>query len=80
MAVMIRNDDGESVPIANRKETIWGICISFQILATIAVALRAYARLVVIKKMGWDDATIFLAWCTVLVGNTFICLCKLTAI
>ena len=50
-----------------------------QILATIAVLLRAYVRAIVLKQLGWDDAFIFLAWATVLVGNTFICLCKLSS-
>lgn len=88
--------DNESIPLANRRETIWGSIIAFQvrssrrmvgwlvvtdwltgrqILATIAVLLRAYVRAFVVKKIGWDDALIFLAWVTALVGNTFVCLC-----
>jgi hypothetical protein len=52
------------------------LTIPRQILSTIAVVLRFYVRGIVYKRLGWDDAAVFLAWAALVVGNTFVCLCE----
>jgi hypothetical protein len=70
--------DAENVPISNRPSTIYGVPITFQvrkeptflevelivfkILASVAVSLRLYVRLKLLRSPGWDDAVICLAY------------------
>lgn len=44
-----------------RKDLIAGVTIAFLSIAWIAVSMRPYVRLFMIKNYGWDDAVMLLA-------------------
>lgn len=63
------------LPVSNRKVTVYAVDITFLVLATIAVILRLYARLQVVKRPGWDDLSIIFALGAVMSGTIGILIC-----
>ncbi|KAH6644304.1 hypothetical protein C7974DRAFT_383291 [Boeremia exigua] len=60
---MMRNppDPNEPLPLSNRLSTAIGVSIPFLVLSLIAVGLRLYIRVGVVRRPGWDDAFVTLA-------------------
>lgn len=44
-----------------RSDLIVGVTIAFLTVAWIAVSMRTYVRLIMIRNFGWDDAVMLLA-------------------
>ena len=53
--------------VDDSRTTINAVGWVFGSLCTVVVALRVYARAVIVKKFGWDDGLMVLAW----VGSDF---------
>jgi len=47
--------------VKGRSDLIAGVTIAFLSIAWIAVSMRTYVRLFMIKNYGWDDAVMLLA-------------------
>ncbi|KAF2662118.1 hypothetical protein K491DRAFT_686609 [Lophiostoma macrostomum CBS 122681] len=63
LKVMMANppDPNEPLPSSNRKATIYGVTVPLLILCWIAVFLRLWVRLRIIREAGWDDFFVALA-------------------
>ncbi|PVH98240.1 hypothetical protein DM02DRAFT_615956 [Periconia macrospinosa] len=64
--------DNSNLPLANRKETIIGVALTFLSIALLAVTLRIYVR-VRGKIWGWDDFFVLLAAIGCTAGSILIC-------
>ncbi|KAF2086976.1 hypothetical protein K490DRAFT_66288 [Saccharata proteae CBS 121410] len=62
------------LPVANRPATVQGVSIAIQILAWIAVILRLWARIKLIRRPGWDDLFVVLACLSVTWGTVCVVL------
>ncbi|KAF2441746.1 hypothetical protein P171DRAFT_456729 [Karstenula rhodostoma CBS 690.94] len=69
-------DPNEKLPVANRPETIWGATMTFLILTWLAVILRFWVRLRVMREPGWDDALVLVA----ILLNTAVTVCVLVSL
>jgi hypothetical protein len=54
-------DPNEPLPLSNRLEVAVGVSVPFLTLSLLAVCLRLYTRLHVVRQPGWDDAFVILA-------------------
>ncbi|KAF1975955.1 hypothetical protein BU23DRAFT_502511 [Bimuria novae-zelandiae CBS 107.79] len=63
IAEMLMNapDPNEMLPVSNRPATLWGTTLPFLILTWVAVCLRFWVRLRIMREPGWDDALVLLA-------------------
>ncbi|KAF2260098.1 hypothetical protein CC78DRAFT_571419 [Lojkania enalia] len=62
----------EPLPLANRKETIFGSAITFLIISWLAVALRLYTRLWIVRDPGLDDLFVTLSAICNTVATSFV--------
>ncbi|KAH7069965.1 hypothetical protein BKA63DRAFT_494157 [Paraphoma chrysanthemicola] len=65
--------DNANLPNVNTAATIIGVTIAMLSLAIICTSLRLWVR-VRDRLWGWDDAFVFLAGATSIVGDTMVCL------
>ena len=56
--------------VEDRGPQLTAVCIAFITLATIAVSLRAYVRLLLLKVFGVEDAFMIVAWVSQNAGAT----------
>ena len=58
--------------VEDSRGTINAVGWVFGSLCTVVVALRVYARAVIVKKFGWDDGFMVLAWVSSDLNNALI--------
>ncbi|PSN68649.1 hypothetical protein BS50DRAFT_619467 [Corynespora cassiicola Philippines] len=54
-------DPNEPLPVSNRKETLYGTTVPFLVVTWMAVGMRLWVRLRIIREPGWDDFFVVLA-------------------
>ncbi|KAF2471759.1 uncharacterized protein BDR25DRAFT_367608 [Lindgomyces ingoldianus] len=69
-------DINEPQPLSNRKATIFGTTVGFLAVTWMAVALRLYTRVRIVREAGWDDFLVTVAS----VCNTAATVCVLLSI
>ncbi|KAF2035620.1 hypothetical protein EK21DRAFT_54601 [Setomelanomma holmii] len=67
-------DPNEPLPVANRRETIYGLTISFLILSWFAVLFRLWVRVRIVRDPGWDDMFVLLAAVSNTAATACVCL------
>lgn len=58
---------------ASRGPAVMGVSAATLVLCSIFVALRLISRFVVVRKPGWDDYTMILAWVLAFGASFAIC-------
>ncbi|KAL5395152.1 hypothetical protein PMIN04_008225 [Paraphaeosphaeria minitans] len=69
---MMKNppDADESIPVVNRFSTAIAVTLPFLVLSVVAVGLRLYTRLHLVREPGWDDVFVAIAVLLNIVGQT----------
>ncbi|KAK7192982.1 hypothetical protein DPSP01_005191 [Paraphaeosphaeria sporulosa] len=69
---MMKNppDANESIPVVNHFSTAIAVTMPFLVLSVVAVGLRLYTRLHLVREPGWDDVFVAIAVILNLVGQT----------
>jgi hypothetical protein len=58
---MASTNDNPVVNAESRVATVYGICAAFSTVSVVAVALRTYTRVYLLRRPGADDVTIVAA-------------------
>ncbi|KAK3368024.1 hypothetical protein B0H63DRAFT_442776 [Podospora didyma] len=64
----------EPMPNINRRETIFGLIISFMVLSYLCVAFRLWTRFAIVKSAGWDDLFVVLSLMSITPGMVTLCI------
>jgi multisubunit Na+/H+ antiporter MnhF subunit len=76
LVLMIQNAPpaDEPLPLANRKETLFGVTIPFLVVSWMAVIFRLWVRLRVVREPGWDDVFVLASALCNTAATVFVCL------